>query len=431
MPGDDDALRDLRDVASQWQTEGNDLGAGMAMEKAARAAWGNLDQLSSCVSAALESFERCMRSGDCSAKGFIAIKKAAQLHWMPSNASRRSFDELQQALADRLEWCSESSEHVESYLVRGLVIETDFERTFNILYPDYDVDGSTETAGGGKAQVTIPGAFQLFVTMGDYHSAHRIATSFPAAFTSDSLQGWKAAVRGLTGTGEPALDFEAAAEAFALDRLPQPGELRYGRSWSSINVELWSPYFRSRSAMATAIDDPRQVRQYVEVAADTAPQMQSGWHHPTVARYVILVNALARLLRDGSPLVLQKAQDAMTAEQRLTGEQPEDQLITRFLAIAAESFEGFQADPEREITSGRLRDALLILGRIPIIEPGFANALAPALGNQAISALQGPVRTRMYRALEAIRDERQLQQIVLRLSQASLPAYAQLSSRPI
>lgn len=437
-PGDKRALDEFSVIADSWRNQGYHLGAAAAMESAAMAAWGDPDQMRSCVGAAMEDYDCCLKARDpCSLEGFIALKKSAQLRRAPYGlfvelaAPRQNADEILQVLADRLVACGEGSEHAESYLVRGLIVETNFEEHFVASYPDYDVDWDTETAGSGLAQIRIPSTFQLFVSFGDYLGAHRIAARFPGAFSTPALQGWKAAVRGLAEPEGAAENFHAAAQAFAQDRRPAHGDPRYaGRSWSSINVDLWSPYFESRSALSKAIREPERVRHFVDEARDAAPEIRSGWHHPTVARYVVLVRALAGLLRDGSPEGLRQARESFTAEQRLTGEQPGDQLISRFLAIASEAFEGFQADPGQEITSGRLRDALHILGRIPIVEPGFADAVRPALGTQALDTVFGPVRTQTYRTLEAIRDERQLQQIVLRLAQASLPAYSQILHGP-
>ena len=87
--------------------------------------------------------------------------------------------------------------------------------------------------------------------------------------------------------------------------------------------------------------------------------------------------------------------------------------------------------PVIEITRGRLSQAMEAFRRLPFVEPGLSDAIAPTFGQQAMKLAQGPVRTWMHRTLEKITDERQLQRIILRLSQASLPLYAQVLHGPL
>jgi hypothetical protein len=68
----------------------------------------------------------------------------------------------------------------------------------------------------------------------------------------------------------------------------------------------------------------------------------------------------------------------------MTGKRPEDPLVNCFLTLAADAFEGFVADPARELTQGRLRQALNVLNRIPLLQEGIAEAIAPAVGEQAL-----------------------------------------------
>lgn len=439
-PGAEQTLVELQEVASLLREQGRHFGAGFAMERSVHAAWGNPELMSSSASTAMEDYDRCIyRSEKCSLEGLAALKKAAQLRWHPYYGSRaeladlrRTADELLQDLAERLVVCGTGQDHQESYLVKGLIVETDLEGKFGASYPDYDVDWNVETWGPEVIEIRVPSAFQLFIALGDYHGAYKVGKLCPDAFTTPALRGWRSAVRGFVESNRAAESFREAAEAFAEDRLPPEGERPHpGRSWSSINVDLWSPYFHSRSHIASACRQPEGVHEYVRAAAQAAPEIRSGWHDPTVTRFVILIRALATLLEDGSVSALQEARRALIGEQRITGRQAGDALVLRFLALAAEALEGFQANPEKEITSGRLPDALGILSRIPLVEPGFAEAVTPALGTQALTQVYGPVRTWIYRTLESINDERELHKIILRLAQASLPAYAQILHGPL
>jgi hypothetical protein len=145
----------------------------------------------------------------------------------------------------------------------------------------------------------------------------------------------------------------------------------------------------------------------------------------------VLVQTLAQLISEGATLNSEQARQQFLKEARLTGVDADDAVGVQFLTNAAEAFEGFKIDPARELTTGRLSIALEALSRIPLIGAEIAGALAPAVGARALEEAQGPVHTWIYRTLESIKDENNLQKIILRLVQDSLPLYAQIRQGPL
>jgi hypothetical protein len=240
------------------------------------------------------------------------------------------------------------------------------------------------------------------------------------------------AVQGFLKSEEAPERFAEAADAFAEDVHPSdPEELMRRGGWSSINVDLWAKYFHSRSALARTVREPGRVKEIIQQAASYLEGTESGWVDKKVSKYRVLVQTLAQLISEGATLSSEQARQQFLKEARLTGVDADDAVAVQFLTNAAEAFEGFKIDPARELTTGRLSIALEALSRIPLIGAEIAGALAPAVGARALEEAQGPVHTWIYRTLESIKDENNLQKIILRLVQGSLPLYAQIRQGPL
>jgi len=296
---------------------------------------------------------------------------------------------------------------------------------------EFEAAWETESYGNDFFILNVPSAFQLYVHLADYSAANGLADRYPEEFSTLGLRAWKHAVEGLTSNANRAESFAAAAEMFAADVSPSREELAKRGSWSGINVQVWAPYFRVRQLLAEAVEKPEALVAKLKEASVVLPPTQSGFHHPTVERTAILVHALESILNGKDVGGVRTAIKTYEREATLTGPAEEDELSLRFLALVAESLEGFAANPAQEVTSGRLREALAILDRLPLFEQGFAGAVEPELGKVAVESVIGPVRTWVYRALEAITDEPVLQRVLLRLSQASLPLHAQVLHGPV
>lgn len=185
--------------------------------------------------------------------------------------------------------------------------------------------------------------------------------------------------------------------------------------------------------MASAVREPQNARALItEAAAVVIDPLQGGWHHPQVVHFAILVRSLARLLNEASVEALQEAQGQLEKEAGWFGSEVlNDQASLHFLKVASESLERFRTNPEAEIIAGRLREALEALGRVPLFGAELSAALETPLGKTAWGLSQGEVKTWVHRTLESITDERQLQKVVLRLEQASLPLYAAVRHGPL
>jgi hypothetical protein len=387
--GDRESLGRLKQAASSWRAQGKHFSAGYAMEWAINSAWGNLDEMKVCWNAAIEEYKRSTETHHaCAYETLLSLNQMARLFWreylMPSRAEefRQESRQLLQELAERLVACFANSDWSENYLVRGVILEGDLVGGFTPSYPDYEVDWTTETWDRAHVSIRLPSAFQLLVYLGDYRGAQVVVDKCPEAFTTAGLRGWKAAIRGFIEPEVAVENFEEAAQAFAEDRCPD--NLGVGRSWSSINVDLWSPYFRARSLVANTIRAPLNTKELVAKAAESFAVDRVRWAHPEAMRFAVLVRSLAQLVGGTQEVDWRPVREEFLRTVRMTGKRPEDPLVNCFLTLAADAFEGFVADPARELTQGRLRQALNVLNRIPLLQEGIAEAIAPAVGEQAL-----------------------------------------------
>jgi hypothetical protein len=278
-------------------------------------------------------------------------------------------------------------------------------------------------------EIHLPSAFTLCRYLEDYELAREVSELCPAAFDTPGLRGWLAAVQGITNPDSAAESFARAAEAFAEDRFPKEQGGR-GLRWDDMNVRTWSPHFRVRSLLSSAVRDPERVRELVIEAAEIADPEAGGRSAPVVRQTAILVRALATLLGPDPGVDVGKVRKDFQDVMALSRQDGGGEVATRALALAAEAFEGFRVEPTREITRTRLREALDALRRVPFVERGLPGAIESVLGERAMTlAVNGPT-TWMHRTLEGITDESQLRRIILRLSQASLPVYAQILHGP-
>ncbi len=439
-PGDQEALRSLKETAISLRQNGNHFGAAYAMEQAAYAAWGDPSEMETCALSALEDYRKAAESGDpCSPKaitaGFLSIRLFWRGYLFGASASDRKHRvlELLADFAQHLFSCFEQASGRDNYLVSGFIVESDFEELFVVDLPPYEVDWNVSTGGQIGMRFQLPSAFNLCSYLGDHELAQQIINTCPDAFTSPGLRGWKAAVEGIVNLASAPERFEEAADAFAEDQAPKTEEefAARGGHWSNINVETWAPHFRVRALLAAAVRSPSRAKEFIDRAAEAADPDAGGRTAPNVRRLALLVRLLADLLKTNGQIDVESVRQDFLRVTRMADADDGDEVAIRFLTLAAEAFDGFRQDPVMELTRGRLHSALEALRRLPFLDPGVSEAIVPAMGEHAKEVLEGPVRTWMYRALEAITDERELQILTLRLSQASLPLYAQVLHGPL
>ena len=430
----------LSATASQWREEENHFAAGFAMQKAMYGAWGDPEEMYSIFIAAVHDFENCVNSQPPESHASLAallqinslLRRASWMFGIDRTKLRVESESVFEELGQRLISYYKNSPRKVGYLVTGVNLRTDLASSWEPTFPEYEVTIGEEQWGGGFLTLNLPSAFQIFVQLGDYEGANDVITECPEGFATPGLRGWKAAVQGLMTPSEAPEKFAEAADAFAGDRLPVDENLRKTRgSWSSINVDLWAKYFRSRSTLALAIRNPERVRELIREAADALQGTEWGWHDPRVSKFGILVQCLAHLIGEEPGLTPEDAQKKFLSEVRLSGDEEHDPAAMRFFALASESFDGFRADPAKEITTGKLSRALDALAQIPLIGPELTEIVTPVMGERAYEEVLGQNRTWIYRTLESIGAEVVLQKLLLRLLEAQLPLYAQILHGPL
>ena len=439
QPGDHDNSLLLTDIAESWLQRNNHFGAGYTSERAMKGFWGDPERMYSCWVTSLRDYETFVANQATDSIQSLAglAKLTSLLHRMSwtfdvntSSKFRTKSNEFRDDLAHRLVTFFGNHPCSDSYLVKGVIVKTDLGAFWDVEYPEFEVDSSLEAFGNGILNLSIPSAFELYVRLTNYQGAQAIIDRCPKAFTTPGLRGWKSAVQGFLHPLKSPEYFFEAAEAFAQDVAPSRGELKNRQSWRSENRDLWSKYFRSRSSLASAVREPNRVRHFISEAALAVDGTEFGWHSGEVSRYRILVQTLAHLIGEQPAIEPQEARRQFEKEIQITGKEKYDSVANQLFAVAADSFKNFQQNPEVEFTSGRLRVALDSLARIPLIGPEVADAIEPEVALQAQRLFNGPVRTRIYRTLENIKDEKQLQRIILRLLQSSIPLYAQVLHGP-
>jgi hypothetical protein len=433
------ALERIQQAADLWRAAGQHFSAGIAMSAAVQAAWGSPDKMAEFQNMAIQDFQRVvLEKSPSSPEALAALQKLRRqlelTQWLfdvDKRIIKAEIRKMGEELAQRLLTHFANSALAQNYLVRGIGIKTDLDGHWEVDFPSYEVDCSVESFGP-QLNMGIPSAFHLFVSEEDWYGAHKIATSHPDAFTSDSLKGWRAVVQANVEPSRAVELLDEAANFFELDTMPTPEEmLARRRSWSGINVQLWAKYYRARARIYEAIRKPEDVKVLINKAVQSLRGTESGWHSGNVSRFRILVTALATLVSDPSSLDPEKARREYLQETRISDWDDFDDLALKFITEAAEGFKGYQNDPASELTRNRLSSALEALGRVPLIGPDVAEALRPAIGKTALQTVLGPVRTWLHRALESIPDENKLRGVLLRLLQAGLPLYSQVRHGPI
>jgi hypothetical protein len=433
MPGDKNALELLQQAAMRWRNENRHLNAGLAMEDAICAAWGNGKQVQSCAEAAVQDYEASVGTvPPCAHEGLFALYQlAAGFHRHILGRAPRDYYLAE--LGQRLLQHFSDSPNADSYLVRGFILRGNLDDEWEPSFPPF-VQLGRWLFGQKVIETSLPSAFQLFIWLADYQGADAIAQRCPAAFNTQGLRGWRAAVRGFVRPEEAREHFADAAAAFSEDTMPVSEDLQSrGGAWSSQNIDLWTKYFRARAALASIAREPACVAEAVREAASAVQGTDSGWVNGNVSRFRILVQTLAQLLGQAPGLSPNAARDEFRQQARWTDEQAGDEVSLRFLSLVGEAFDGFRRDPAAAMVSGHLPSAMEALGRVPLIGSNVSSVIAPAIGAIALREAHGPDRTWVHRTLESITDERIFQKIILRLLQASPspPAYGQIRHGPL
>jgi len=424
-------VNDLRSIADAWMAQGQYFSAGYALYRAIEFAWGDIDAISTCYFAAVDAF----------ADGAESIAKLSRLGclWMwrvvfnqnylgleASNlgVARRALDtELAQVLLELGEAAEDANTRA-AYLVRGFHLVTDLGGAWTPEFPDFEIHGTGIGWSPGSLRLTIQSAFHNFVSMSDYAAAARVADSCPDSFISPGLRGWRAAIRGSLNPDQAVERYREAATEFASDVHVEA--LQPFQSWSSINVDLWAMYFEARALVAEMARIPDRAGDLVREARDVLGPTRSGWNSAQVRSFRMILYVLDELFSGLDPdSAAIEARRAISSESMYVWDESHELAIAFFDSVA-EAFGEIRRNPALAWTSGRVQSAMAALGRIPLIGGAIAGTVAPAMGGSANALLNRLDNTWITRSLESIRDEQQLQRVLLRLFEALAPLYAQI-----
>ncbi len=432
-----------------WRAEGKYLNAGFVMSLASRAAWGNGDEVQACTRQAIDDYLTCVNTAPVdSHEALVALTKITSevRQWFTGDARIAAFiNSVHAELTQRLVNLSIGNEHRCSYLVTGLPIGTDFDSPWRPIWPGQSLGGQpgpvsfgiafgshSEGSMGEFVWVAVPGAFSRLLRASDYKAAFEITETCPEKFRSITLAGWVPALQGLLRLRDPAAAFGDAARLFAADIAPQdPTEIQTRGGWSGANVLLWAKYFKALSLLEQVKSDMGRAPDLVAAASDTLAGTESGLVDSQVSRLRVTIRAIAGVLGVSPSLSPEEARKELAFQARIFGQEEGDDLGMQFFSVAETTLNRFERDPARALADGDLQLMLAALERLPVVGSELTNAIRPAIGEAVLRTIQGPMRTWVHRALEAIHDEAQLRRVLLRLIQASVPIYAQIRHGPI
>ncbi|SRR6266568_92578 len=431
-----DALGAVQEIATVWRSRGLLSYAGFALSRAPDLAWGDGELVRRVSQEAIDQLgeaanEEPRNSWDAIAS-LVMLRRGLLFEYvgMERTEIRALNRRLGEELAERLMSAAVTSGDEDGVLVRGFNLVTEFDGRWTPQFPPFETSPGAMFLGPDGIVLPVSSAFRLLVDGGDYYAARQIAEAKPSGFTTFSSQGWRAATAGFLDVAHAAEHFDEAAATFAEDVHDEDRPLAPGEGWSSINVDLWAPYFAARAAVARLGRGANDIVDLLDRARRVLVGTESGWSNPQVQCFRVLVNALYEILSGDVNALVRIRSDFDRLAVRF-GADNDEQLTISFLETSIRAFDELATDPGQALTSGLLSRALEILDRISLFGATGSSALRPAIGRRAVGEVFGPFRTWIYRTVESITDERVLQRLVLRLSQAQLPLYAQVLHGPL
>jgi hypothetical protein len=370
-----EAYSGLIEAAAQWRKDGQFFSAGYAMSKVIYAAWGNLERMAEAQAAAINDFITIVNKEPESSLAAIGalhqlrglVSQGSWLHDLDRSQIRNRTDAIASEMANRLLLLSQGLKNPESSLIRGILLSTDLDGVWTVDTPITEVHDGLER-GGETVVMHVPSAFMLNVRIKDWLAAASIAASCDHGFVTPSLRAWRAVATAHQHPENMERGFNIAADEFAKDVHPATAEELHARggSWSSVNVELWSRYFRSRARLLEALRVPAQLVEKLAQAAQAWGPTDVGYANPDALRLKQIVSALSSLVSNPSELNLEQSLKNYRFAMRVTGEREEDNHALEFLTQSAHAFQGLVTSPGLEVTTGRLSRALDALGYLSL-----------------------------------------------------------------
>jgi hypothetical protein len=430
-----DTIRELQEAATALRNDRRFFAAGFGLSRGIHLAWGDVDAMDALAEQAAADLRRAVEESTDPMDAIAALQTWISMLWGAGTGdptAQRSTDlALDQVLADRLRELASGAgdpREVNSYLVYGLHLSTDFRSGWTVEFLDREARRGVLLYNRQRITLAIPGAFEILVRGGDYQAAGEIVEAHREAFTSHGLRGWRAAVQGFTEPGHEVERFAESAEHFAQDTEPDPVP---PEGWSSVNIHLWAPYFDARSEVAQIIRSPSDAAEHIHRARELLAGTNSGWVNPQVTCFRVVLDVLDGLFAETHEEIAEETRKELMLAVRLSGVDESNGQALTFLDDVAAAYDELRGDPASSLTSGKLSRALAALGRIPLFGPDVASAVQPFVRARAWSAIEGQQLTWIHKTLESIRDERVLQKVLLRLFQSSVPRFAQVRHGPL
>jgi hypothetical protein len=346
--------------------------------------------------------------------------------WKLGNALWRVPEHQNQSrmtVARRLTTLKKHPHILENLNVIGVVLCLDLEsEEWQLWCPEGDIrfNGEWGSGAGRDWCVPIPSVFQVNAWFrGDFAQAKAIGDDFPTAFCTDNLRGWRCAVNGFCAQdGRAALFFEAA-EIFGRD---SPKSRFAVAGWDSENTHVWSPYFRSRSSLACAVERPKAATDLVIAALSQADSLDNiPWMRPHVGAYFASLQVLGRMLGlEGYDL--ERARRALWRSGAIGSEDDSSVSARRTLGLAEEVMNLLETDPAVALGRGDIARLLERIDLMPL-EAGLARSVGEIVYR---ASYWGPKKRWIYEALLSIETETQLRAVMLQLVQATGPKVAQV-----
>lgn len=437
MRRSEEASQQLREAANLWGGSDQYLAAGIAMSRAMWAGWGvvEIKTLQECLHEAIAYFDQCITTSHANA---IEPLLAHQLRWVDlqslalfdgkdGQTAHRLHQASQIAFSERLLQNFADHPSAEAFFVRGCRLRGPVVGPWTPEFPNCEVDpGVSETSSSNRRLCyRLASAFRVLVNVGDYGGAWAICEKHSSAFTTPGLSGWRYAVEAFTHPERAAELFDKAAETLAEDTLDQ--KRNHGEGWSGINSQLWAPHFRTRCHLALAAHDPANIERHIAEAAQHAA-VDKGWFSPDVARFDVLIQTLAGLMKLKGGCEPAEARRKLAGAVRLTGARDDDLVLLEFVDGAVNGLSKLQEN--RTLGIAILGQAFVTLDRLSLLIQPEKQSINLALGHSIAEAFDGESRLWMHRTLERISDEAILRRILLRLFQNQIPLYAQIRHGP-
>jgi hypothetical protein len=431
----------LFSLISELEESGNLLGAGLAASRTMTLFLGEGDWESKreLGELALELLEReSQKTDDALSLALTHLKRSHVYNgflW-PGAAQNLAMQERsvyhRRAAAEILVDRFSDSPDRNSYLISGFELVTDFSERWELSFVDYEVEENMLLFSKDFGRISVPGAFQLFISVRDYTRALEVAELAPSGFKYPGICGWREVCYGILDREQASQHFLKAAEHFASDTCPEEHSSKL--YWSSFHSQILAPYFRARAVLSRPCSSSDEVIEALRKAAEEIHPNMAGQSYPPNNRLAILVHGLGSFLETNDESALDQLAQSYQKEMELWSQYTteDEEILLEGLSLVAEAIEGFRYDPVGEITKARLPRGIRILETIPDrSQLKFVSRLERKLGESALEVGQEMTYCEVVSALRTITDERVLQRLVLQLLRAEEPYHAKITHGPI